>query len=438
MALRSVTYKHALTITCLSGLCLYYHSTLSQLPPSQIWKKNSPFLYDYLLSHALEWPSLTVEWLPETRPDGDSLRQKLLLGTHTADGEQNHVMIAEVSLPTATSLVDLSEYSTAHGGLGGVEGASRVEVVQAIAYETEINRARAQPQNGNLIAVKGDVADVHIFDLSSQSKKPNRLAPSTPNLKLTGHEKEGFGLAWSTNNRNLLVSGSDDKLICMWDIGGNLSGNSVSGNATLAAFATFRGHTGVVEDVQFNPHNAVQFASGGEDGQILMWDYRAGEKHTQRYDTGNGEINSVAFNPVNDTVFAAGSGDHCVTLWDNRNTREAIYRFRDHTDSVLNVAWAPVDWPGSNGTILSSCSSDRGVHVYDITKIGARQSAEDEQDGPPELVFIHAGHTDKVADFSMNPLQPWTFASVSDDNILQVYTLANNIVDAILPDDPKS
>ena len=30
----------------------------------KIWKKNSPFLYDLLLSHALEWPSLTVEWLP--------------------------------------------------------------------------------------------------------------------------------------------------------------------------------------------------------------------------------------------------------------------------------------------------------------------------------------------------------------------------------------
>lgn len=30
----------------------------------KIWKKNSPFLYDLLLSHALEWPSLTIEWFP--------------------------------------------------------------------------------------------------------------------------------------------------------------------------------------------------------------------------------------------------------------------------------------------------------------------------------------------------------------------------------------
>lgn len=30
----------------------------------KIWKKNAPFLYDFVLTHALEWPSLTVDWLP--------------------------------------------------------------------------------------------------------------------------------------------------------------------------------------------------------------------------------------------------------------------------------------------------------------------------------------------------------------------------------------
>lgn len=30
----------------------------------KIWKKNSAFLYDLIMTHALEWPSLTVQWLP--------------------------------------------------------------------------------------------------------------------------------------------------------------------------------------------------------------------------------------------------------------------------------------------------------------------------------------------------------------------------------------
>lgn len=31
----------------------------------KIWKKNTPFLYDLVLSHALDWPTLTVQWLPD-------------------------------------------------------------------------------------------------------------------------------------------------------------------------------------------------------------------------------------------------------------------------------------------------------------------------------------------------------------------------------------
>ena len=31
----------------------------------KIWKKNTPFLYDLVMTHALEWPSLTVQWLPD-------------------------------------------------------------------------------------------------------------------------------------------------------------------------------------------------------------------------------------------------------------------------------------------------------------------------------------------------------------------------------------
>ncbi|RVW96721.1 WD-40 repeat-containing protein MSI3 [Vitis vinifera] len=29
-----------------------------------VWKKNTPFLYDLIISHPLEWPSLTVQFLP--------------------------------------------------------------------------------------------------------------------------------------------------------------------------------------------------------------------------------------------------------------------------------------------------------------------------------------------------------------------------------------
>ena len=51
----------------------------------KIWKKNTPFLYDLVMTHALEWPSLTAQWLPDvTKPEGkDYSVHRLILGTHT-------------------------------------------------------------------------------------------------------------------------------------------------------------------------------------------------------------------------------------------------------------------------------------------------------------------------------------------------------------------
>lgn len=65
----------------------------------KVWKKNSPFLYDKVLTHSLEWPSLTVQWQNEVTMDKE--RQvsihKIILGTHTCDDEQNYLMIGEVT-----------------------------------------------------------------------------------------------------------------------------------------------------------------------------------------------------------------------------------------------------------------------------------------------------------------------------------------------------
>ena len=65
-------------------------------------------------------------------------------------------------------------------------------------------------------------------------------------------------------------------------------------------------------------------------------------------------------------------------------------------------------------------SADRRVAVWDISNIGMEQTPEEADDGPPELMFVHGGHTDKVSDISWNPVFPWVIASASDDNILQV------------------
>ncbi|GMP91602.1 hypothetical protein CsSME_00042228 [Camellia sinensis var. sinensis] len=68
-----------------------------------VWKKNTPLLYDLIVSHSLEWPSLTVHWLPSPPlpvfTDGLFAVHKLILGTHTSDDFPNFLMVADAHLP---------------------------------------------------------------------------------------------------------------------------------------------------------------------------------------------------------------------------------------------------------------------------------------------------------------------------------------------------
>lgn len=62
-----------------------------------------------------------------------------------------------------------------------------------------------------------------------------------------------------------------------------------------------------------------------------------------------------------------------------------------------------------------------------MLRIGDEQAEEDSEDGPPELLFVHGGHTAKISEFSWNPDEPWVIASVAEDNILQVWQMAESI-----------
>ena len=448
-------------------------------PPSQykVWKKNTPFLYDIVLTHALEWPSLTVQWMPDKRtPAGkDYSVQRLILGTHTNDGEQNYLMLGEVHLPLEDTEIDARKYDDERGEAGGFAGvSSKIEITQRINHEGEVNRARYMPQNPYLIATKSPSPDVYVFDYTKHPSKPKADGAFEPDLVLKGHAKEGYGLAWNPHEEGHLLSGSDDAQICYFDI---TQGTKASHN--VQATTTYKGHTNVVEDVAFSCHHASLFGSVGDDCKLLIWDTR--DKRTDKakhsVDAHSKEINCLAFNPFSEHLLATGSADKTVALWDLRSLKSKLHSFevtgaaptwvpsdlrptahprltphpsplQGHTEEIFQVSWSPF-----SETILGSASSDRRMHVWDLSKIGEEQatpsprparpspplshrllpaprpqSPEDAEDGPPELLFIHGGHTSKVSDFGWNPNEPWIIASVADDNVLQVWSPAENIV----------
>lgn len=116
----------------------------------KIWKKNTPYLYDLVMTHALEWPSLTVQWFPESRPEKDRevVGHKLVLGTHTSGTELNYLMVADVLLPKPETQVDAKKYDEEKGEVGGYAGtACKINTKIKMVHEGEVNRARVNPFN---------------------------------------------------------------------------------------------------------------------------------------------------------------------------------------------------------------------------------------------------------------------------------------------------
>lgn len=388
----------------------------------KIWKKNTPFLYDLVMTHALEWPSLTAQWLPTAveHEDKDFVTHRLLLGTHTSEGAPNYLMVATVQLPAPDASVDVRKYDEERGEYGGFGSSSgKIELTQLIPHDGEVNRARYNPLNPTIIATRPPSEDVYIFDYTKHSSKPETVdAPCKPDVILKGHTKEGYGLSWNPNVESTLISCGEDKTVCLWDL------NQMTKQKTLSAKSTFTGHKSTVEDVAWHMLHDSLFGSVGDDGVLSIWDTRSHrtDQASHTIQAHERDVNCLAWNQFSEFILATGSADKTVKLWDLRNLNASLHTFENHTDEVFNVQWSP-----HSETILASSGSDRRVNIWDLSKIGEEQSPEDTMDGPPELLFIHGGHTSKISDFSWNPNYPWAICSVAEDNKLQCWQIAENI-----------
>ncbi|CAJ0942876.1 unnamed protein product [Ranitomeya imitator] len=386
------------------------------------------------------------------------------------------------------------------GGFGSVSG--KIETEIKINHEGEVNRARYMPQNPCIIATKTPSSDVLVFDYTKHPSKPDPSGECNPDLRLRGHQKEGYGLSWNSNLSGHLLSASDDHTVCLWDISAGPKEGKI-----IDAKAIFTGHSAVVEDVAWHLLHESLFGSVADDQKLMIWDTRSNttSKPSHSVDAHTAEVNCLSFNPYSEFILATGSADKTVALWDLRNLKLKLHSFESHKDEIFQVHWSP-----HNETILASSGTDRRLNVWDLSKIGEEQSAEDAEDGPPELLehqglckrdmasylnssqfcieksngapplpssamrpnsglpphkgylriqekldpknccaicpvtlgkikqigakFIHGGHTAKISDFSWNPNEPWVICSVSEDNIMQIWQMAENIYNDEEPD----
>jgi WD40 repeat protein len=270
---------------------------------------------------------------------GDYAKHQLLLGTHTSGSEPNHLCVATVLLPTEDTELDVNKYDEERAELGGYGGSlAKVEISVRITHDREVNRARYCPQNYFLVGTKSPSADVLVFDWSKHPSKPAD-AVVRPLVRCKGHEKEGYGISWSTHTAGRLASAGDDHLVCVFDVetgpvpqqasASAAAAASVGDAASTAAAAagsaaattserapTFRitGHTRVVEDVAWHRFTPDLLGSCGDDALIALWDLRdpgtALSKPKLTFTNGHAaDVMSLSFSPYQDALLLTASID---------------------------------------------------------------------------------------------------------------------------------
>lgn len=118
------------------------------------------------------------------------------------------------------------------------------------------------------------------------------------------------------------------------------------------------GHTGKVNAVACTSDSQL-IVSGSDDGTVRIWNIHTGEEAISPLRSGDGPVNSVAFARAG-TVAASGTEAGVVCLWRLLGSQSAVHRFAGQSGPVLSVAFS------SDGARLASMAANRTVRIWSV------------------------------------------------------------------------
>lgn len=202
---------------------------------------------------------------------------------------------------------------------------------------------------------------------------------------LIGHTDKVNSITFSPDSI-LLVSGSADRSVCLWDI------------HTLKKTVTLGVHSGGVNSVAFSP-DGLWLISGSADKTVCLWNTCALEKAPTLINH-TGEVNSVAFSP-DSLLFASGSTDNIIRLWKINTLKETI-TLAGHSSEVKAITFNP------NGSSLASSSLDKTVRLWNTKTF-------------KEMVILK-GRTTHVNALAFTPNGVLLACNCADDTVRLWYT----------------
>jgi WD40 repeat protein len=219
--------------------------------------------------------------------------------------------------------------------------------------------------------------------------------PEKEAVTLGRHRDTIRSLCFSPTGR-LLASGSADRTVKLWHVGG--SDEPI----------TLLGHSARVAGVAFSPDGSL-LASASDDETVRLWETQTGQAVMVLH-PGIGALLSVAFSPDGSRLAIGGAGHPgggCPVSLYQLTSRKEQRRLAGHSYTVHAVAFHPT-WP-----LLASGSADKSVIRWDLST-GRPAPRWEEKRNNPILCIAFAPAGDLLAvgvgTYSTNSGRDYTIA----------------------------
>jgi len=180
---------------------------------------------------------------------------------------------------------------------------------------------------------------------------------------LKGHSGWVTSIATSSENPDMIISGSRDKSIIVWNLTRESEQNYGQPRRSLT------GHSHFVQDLVISSDG--QFAlSGSWDGTLRLWDLNFGTT-TRRFVGHTKDVLSVAFSLDNRQI-VSGSRDKTIKLWNTLGECKYTIDENGHTEWVSCVRFSP----NTQNPIIVSGGWDKLVKVWSLTNCKLRTNLQ--------------------------------------------------------------
>lgn len=207
--------------------------------------------------------------------------------------------------------------------------------------------------------------------------------------RFTEHTRTVNRVAWKPYEADILLSGSQDGSVKVWDIrkhgsngGSGSSGQiglrkslgSAGSSSSSSSVSTFHCQGGdEVRDVRFSSHYPNYFAAGTDSGSVFVWDMRRQDAPLKHISAAHrGLVLSIDWHPTNRSLLASAGRDRVIKVWDLNDTAAAgggsggrAGRPFTHIQTIASIA--KIAWRPSGGTHYGTSSQQHHQHHHGHT-----------------------------------------------------------------------